>query len=357
MTGDLNTDYRVHKTALSLLAMGFRVECITAQCKAVMLPIPQPYAIRVMKLMFHRGPLFYAECNLRLFWYLIRHGSHTILSIDLDTLTGCRMANGLRQRRLIYDSHEYFPEVPELQHRPKVKKVWEWLERTMIKGVDKAYTVCGSIANIYKGKYGVHFDVVRNLPQRQRLTDVVPAIVDSRFVIVYQGAVNKGRGIIETIRALPLLDDVLLVIVGSGDEMDDVRHAIATLNVADKVMMIGRIPFAAMMPYTRSAKVGLCLLENIGLNYYFSLPNRIFDFALAGIPVLASNFPEIRKVVGQHGTGVLIDDLQPETIAHAINNMRNDTEGYRKMCENAQNASKTLVWENELPVLERIYKM
>ncbi|PZX14382.1 glycosyltransferase involved in cell wall biosynthesis [Breznakibacter xylanolyticus] len=355
LTGDMNTDYRVHKTAMSLMSMGYRVECVTAQCKAVRLPSSKPYSIKVLRLMFRNGPLFYAEFNLRLWWYLIYNPSHTVLSIDLDTLTGCRMAKWLGRFRLVFDSHEYFPEVPELQHRPVVKKVWQWLERHTIGGVDRAYTVCGSIADIYQKKYGVPFQVVRNLPELKSMTHVQPAIVDSRFKLVYQGAINKGRGIVETIRALAYLDNVLLVIVGSGDETELVQREVERVGVQHKVLMTGRIPFDELPAYTLSADVGLCLLENIGLNYYYSLPNRIFDFAQAGIPVLASNFPEIRKVVGDMGTGLLLDDLNPETIARAIEQLRGDKVAYQMMCDNAIKASRELVWECDLPVLRNVF--
>lgn len=294
--------------------------------------------------------------NLRLFFYLISRPSKVILSIDLDTLPGCTWAAKLKRVPLVFDSHEYFPEVPELQHRPAIKKLWMWLEGKFVPCIDKGYTVCQSIADIYKNKYGIGFEVVRNLPSSQKSYNAKAALSDPRFKMVYQGAVNLGRGLLETIEALPLLDDVVLVVVGDGDITAQVKQRVADLGVADKVVFVGKVPFSQLSGYTASADLGLCLLENLGLNYYYSLPNRIFDFALAGKPILASNFPEIAAVVGKHQTGLLVDDLKPSTIANAIEKLKTDPELHKELSSNAFCVGKTLVWENELPILERIYK-
>lgn len=351
LTGDLSIDYRVHKTAISLIKQGWHVQCISRNKKEFGALSNQPYQTKILKTLFKTGALFYAEYNVRLFFYLLLRSSQVVLSIDLDTLTGCFFATRIRNRRLVFDSHEYFPEVPELQHRPMIKSVWIGLERFLVPKVDKAYTVCESIANLYKDKYGKDFKVVRNLPLAKRLQNAKGALNDKRFKLVYQGAVNLGRGIFETLDALKMLDDVVFVIVGAGDEINRVKEYVNKNELGSKVQMVGKVPFDELASYTQSADVGMCLLENIGLNYYYSLPNRIFDFALAGVPVLASRFPEIEKVVSGYGTGKLIDDLNAKTIADAIIEMQNDKEQYQQMVENSINASKELTWENEESIL------
>ena len=356
LTGDLSTDYRVHKTSMSLIKLGYDVLCISRIKKGFGDTSKKDYDIKLIKTLFEKGPLFYLEYNLRLFFYLTIHRSDVVLSVDLDTLPGCWLGTRFRGRKLIFDSHEYFPEVPELQHRKFVKNIWVFLEKFLVPRVDKAYTVCESIASIYREKYNKEFNVVRNLPMKQKMESDKQVISDNRFKIVYQGAINLGRGIFETLDAMKLLDDVLLVIIGDGDESQEVKNYINNNQLSSKVTVLGKIPFTKLAAYTQSADLGLCLLENIGLNYYYSLPNRIFDFALAGVPVLASNFPEIAKVVGHYHTGLLIDNLKPENIANSIKLLKEDKETYAIMAQNAVEASKHLIWENEESVLREVFE-
>lgn len=355
LTGDLTTDYRVHKTALTLLDMGFEIICVSRTKPGFGQFKETRYGASVLLTLFKRGPLFYMEFNLRLFIFLLFHSSSMVLSIDLDTLPGCWAGTRLRRRKLVFDSHEYFPESPELQHRPFVKNIWIWLERFLVCRVDKGYTVCDSIAEIYHQKYHANFKVVRNLPLASRSEISDPVVTDRRFKLVYQGAVNLGRGIFETLRAMHLLEDVLLIIVGDGDEMAKVKKYIEENQLSDCVWMTGKVPFHELPAYTSSADLGLCLLENIGLNYYYSLPNRIFDFAIAGKPILASGFPEIRKVVEKYGTGMLIEDLEPGTIAGAIREMQTNRLLVEQMSQNARKAALELTWENESVILKDIF--
>jgi glycosyltransferase involved in cell wall biosynthesis len=351
----MSIDYRVHKTAETLLSMGYEVICVARRRKDYGRVTQAPYRVVYLQTLWERGPLFYLVFNLRLWWWLLRHRVDKVLSIDLDTLTGCSLGARWRKIPLIFDSHEYFPEVPELQHRPAVKKMWLWLESTFVPRIDKGYTVCRSIADIYQQKYGVLFEVVRNLPQRQKLSLMDVQTKPEAFTLVYQGAVNMGRGLLEVLDALLLLPGVRLVVVGDGDCLSQVKARTAALALNGQVEFVGKLPFSELGRYTASAHVGLCLLENLGLNYYYSLPNRIFDFAQAGVPVLASNFPEIRAVVAEYGTGLLVDDLLPETIAQAIVRLRDDKVAYQTMCDKALKVATELVWENEVAVLERVF--
>jgi glycosyltransferase involved in cell wall biosynthesis len=353
LTGDMSIDYRVHKTAETLLGMGYDVVCVVRRRKGYGMAKDNPYRVVYLRTLWEEGPFFYLVFNLRIAWWIMWHRVHKVLSIDLDTLPGCAVGAKVRRVPLLFDSHEYFPEVPELQNRPMVKQMWLWLEKTFVPHIDRGYTVCRSIADIYQQKYGVPFEVVRNLPQRQKLAMVVAQPKPETFTMVYQGAVNMGRGLFETLDALVLLPCVRLVVVGDGDQLCQVKERANELMLGARVEFVGKVPFSALGRYTATAHVGLCLLENLGLNYYYSLPNRIFDFAQAGVPVLASNFPEIRSVVGLHGTGVLVDDLLPDTLAHAIRQLMNDPAAYRTMCDNGRRMAEQLVWENEAEVLMR----
>ena len=130
--------------------------------------------------------------------------------------------------------------------------------------------------------------------------------------LLYQGALNIGRGIREMIDVLPLLPDCRLVVAGDGDLLEQMKAYAAAQPWHDRVVFLGRVQPDRLCSLTAQASLGLCLLEDLGLNYRYSLPNRIADFAHAGVPVLATDFPEIRSVIEEYGTGTLVEPLPAE---------------------------------------------
>ena len=159
----------MHKICSSLTSVGFDVLLLGRKLPTSLPLIKRKYACTRFHLLFNKGPLFYAEYNIRLFLFLLFAKSDVLLSNDLDTLTANFLVSKLRNKHIVYDSHEYFTEVPELINRPKVKQIWERLEQKMLPQIKHAYTVCDSIAGIYKNKYGVcfYFTTVK-LSSRQR---------------------------------------------------------------------------------------------------------------------------------------------------------------------------------------------
>jgi glycosyltransferase involved in cell wall biosynthesis len=245
---------------------------------------------------------------------------------DTDALPANWLASRLRRKPLFFDAHEMFPEVPELVGRQRVKRFWTWIEHrlfpTLTKKGSAAVTVCQSIADIYAQRYGLHMEVVRNVPmafpvQSDSARKLMAEVGEGRRILLYQGAVNIGRGIEWIVQAMPLLPECVLVVAGVGDIYDELRAKAATM---DNVRFLGRVSPEVLHGLTGWASLGLSLLENRGLNYYYSLPNRIADFVQAGVPVLATDFPEIRRVVEQYGIGTLVAPVpfDPKTYTSAI---------------------------------------
>ena len=329
VTNDLVTDQRVDRTCRALTADGWRVTLVGRRLPHSPELAPRGYAVRRMRLLFRRSAAFYAEYNIRLFLLLLFSRADAVFSNDTDTLAACCLAARLRRKPLYYDAHELFPDVPELQGRPRVQKVWKWIERKALPHVTQAFTVSQSVADEYRRRYGIDMTVIRNVPDRiengeLRMENLLPhqdnnatcdtpsqlSILNSQFsILLYQGAVNIGRGIREMIDVLPLLPDCRLVVAGDGDLLEQMKAYAAAQPWHDRVEFLGRVQPDRLRALTAQATLGLCLLEDLGLNYRYSLPNRIADFAQAGVPVLATDFPEIRRVIEEYGTGTLVEPL------------------------------------------------
>ena len=307
VTNDLTTDQRVDRTCRALADDGWTVTLVGRRLHGSPALGPRPYTTRRLRLLFRRSVLFYAEYNLRLFLLLLLGREDCILSNDTDTL-----AARLRRKPLAFDAHELFPDVPELQGRPRVQAVWRQVERCCLPHVGQAFTVCQSVADIYRRRYGVDMTVVRNVPDRQPSAPRPGLAATPPYTLLYQGAVNVGRGITELVDVLQFLPDCRLVVAGDGDCLAaEQRHA-ASLPWHDRVQFLGRVQPQQLHTLTTQADLGLCLLQDLGLNYRFSLPNRIADFANAGVPILATSFPEIRRILIRYGTGTLTEPLPPD---------------------------------------------
>ncbi len=346
VTNDLTTDQRVNKTCLTLQKCGYRV-VEYGRLLPQSMPLERPYFILRKKLWFRTGPQFYIEYNIRLFLHLLFAEIDLIFSNDLDTLPAVWLASKIRHKKLIYDMHELFTEAPELINRPFVKWIWQKTEDFLLPKTTTRITVCQSISDFYKTNYNVNVNIVRNIPILRTKRDDKLISFPGKKIILYQGAINIGRGLEWVIDAMPFINDAILVIIGNGDIKNELEDKTKKAGLEHKVVFLGLKSSDVLHEYTSSADIGLCLLEEKGLNYYYSLPNRIFDYIHAGVPVLATRFPEITNIVERYKTGVLIDHYEPEFLAETINEMLKTPVN----TEHFETLSKELCWENEEKVL------
>jgi len=355
VTNDLVTDNRVHKVCTTLTKLGFNVMLVGR-----VLPISPPlnereYQCKRMQLFFQCGPLFYAEYNFRLFVFLLFSKFDLLLANDLDTLAANFMAAKIKNKPLVYDSHEYFTEVPELINRPRIQGVWETLEGLMIPKLKYAYTVCNSIANIYREKYGVGFKVVRNVPVKNTVSLELKKENDAHNIVLYQGAVNIGRGLKQAILAMQFLENTKLIIAGDGDIKSELENLVVEKSLHEKVEFAGRLPIDELAELTASADLGLSIEEDLGLNYRFALPNKLFDYIQANVPILITDLPEMVAVVQKYKIGEITDSLKSETLAQKIEHSLTDAVKREIWKENLKVAAKELVWEKEEGVLINMF--
>jgi glycosyltransferase involved in cell wall biosynthesis len=359
VTNDLATDQRVSRLCRTLCSEGFEV-ILTGRILRESLPLTgMPYKTRRVRHWFNKKMFFYAEYNIRLFFYLLFTRFDILHSNDLDTLPANYLASRIKRRPLVYDSHEYFTEVPGLAGRPVVKKIWEFIERKIFPHVQCVITVNDSIAEIYRKKYSRHIHVVRNLPERITIDPSASpsdyGLPENKKLIIMQGrGINRDRGAEEAIQAMRYIDNAVLVIAGDGDVLNDLKELVIRENSEDKVCFIPPVPYKELMKLTSICHCGLSLDKDTSLNYRFSLPNKLFDYIMAGIPVLASSLPEVSKIVDQYSTGLIATEVNPRHIAEKLKIILFDIPKV-SWKEKLSKASEELNWDKEKHKLSKLY--
>lgn len=360
VSNDLSTDQRVRKQCQSMHDAGYEVMLLGRQ-----LPdspdCVRPYQVKRFKLFFNKKAAFYAELNLRLFLNLLFVRVDLFYANDLDTLPANALASWLRRKPLVYDSHEFFTEVPEIQSRKWVKSTWSFLERTCIRRASLVLTVNASIAGLLRERYALpRVLVVRNVPDVN--VEIAPAsraelgLPEGVHLLILQGSgINVDRGAEELLEAMALTSGATLLIVGSGDAIPALRQRASAADLQGKVIFKPRMPYAEMMRYTRLADLGLSLDKDTNINYRYSLPNKVFDYVAAGIPMLVSDLVEVRNFVLSNAVGNIAESHDPQYLADRIQQMLADTEAMERYRNNARNLAPTIHWKLEYaPVLQAI---
>ncbi len=360
VVSDLVTDQRVHRTALSLHSKGLKV-ILVGRKKRSSLPMPvRPYEVKRFALWTESGPLFYIFFNIRLFFYLLFHRADVLVTNDLDTLLPNFVISKIKKSELFYDSHEYFTEVPELVNRPFVRGIWLSIEKFIFPKLKNVFTVNQSIADLYSNKYHVPVKVIRNLPiQKSEFNSTLTrhefGLPSDKKIFLFQGAgINVDRGAEEAIDAISSVENAVLLFIGGGDVIEKLQNKSQQLK--DKVFFLPKQPMETLYSYTALADFGLTLDKDTNLNYRFSLPNKLFDYIHAGLPVLATNLPEIKNIVDHYEVGLITPSISISDLAATMRLMMANQERIDSWKSNLKKASNELCWEKEQEKLYLIFK-
>lgn len=298
----------------------------------------------------NKGKLFYLEFNLRLLWYLLRQKTNAICAIDLDTILACGFTTTLNNIPLIFDAHEHFTEVPEVTNRKITKTIWHLIGKVFVPKAKLCYTVGPQLAELLGTIYKNHFEVIMNVPlsvdKVDRVDEVDKVNLENNGYILYQGALNKSRGLEQSILAMHQVENIKLLIAGEGDLSKELRELVVKEKLENKVQFLGFVQPTDLKQLTIKAKLGLNLLEPNGLSYYYSLANKFFDYMQAGVPCICANFPEYHAINEKYSCSILID-CEEGKISEAVNKLLSDSKFYLQLCENCKTASTHFNWMKE----------
>lgn len=358
---DLNFDYRIYREATSLLRAGYQVVIVASSFNSAPLkgwdnfevhPIPLDRSRSLRRLY----PLFWR----RAYRLLVEIHPDAYHAHDLDSLWPAVRAARRLDRPIVYDSHEFWTEQSSLVSRSLMRSCWSLLEKRLIRQVDRVITVSGSIAQSLKDRYSLDEVVVlHNLPLfrhkvQSNLIRETLDLPDDRPIVLYQGGFLTENGLREQIEAAAGLA-AALVLIGDGPSEQALRNQVRAARLDDQVFFIPRVPFHQLHSYTCSADLGLCLIKGTGKSFYYSLPNKLFEYMMAGLPVLASNFPEMQRIVRETRTGATVDPTNIVAIREQIATFLDNAE-QREACAKASlQAARQYNWEREAAQLTQLY--
>ncbi|MEO6582810.1 MAG: glycosyltransferase [Ferruginibacter sp.] len=357
---DLTTDQRVIRISNTLQQMGFEVFVIARKFKNSLSLDEYLFTATRIHCYFRKGIMQYAEFNFKLFLKLLFCKTDYFLANDLDVLIPNFVVSRLRNKKLFYDTHEYFTGVPELRNSPTKKRVWKFFEDWIFPNLTTVYTVNDSVKNKYHQEYGNQIGVIRNVPSA--IKNIAPPLIPMQWknkqILLLQGAgINEGRGGLELLEAMNYLStNYLLLFIGSGTQWHEIAQNRISWNLQGKVEMIDKLHPAKLQQYTAIAHIGFSLDSFADLNCLYNLPNKIFDYIQAGVPIIATGIPEVKQIMDRYKCGICIADNAPATIANAIKEMTEDKQMHLQFKVNCEQAAMELTWENESVKLKAIYQ-
>lgn len=339
MTSDFAFDQRMQRVVSTLSIEAMPIIIHRKKNNSPTLPNFRQISVATF---FKKGILFYIEFNAKLFFLLLRLKGNYVYLADTDTLAAGGMASYIISGKFILDQHELFTEVPELAKSPIKKKCWALVEHLFTKRMQLCLTVGEILAKIYSKKHQTTFHTIKNVP------NALPPLYqeNQEKLVIYQGAVNQGRGLHCAIDAMEFLPEFHLLIIGNGDITQELKLIAAKKSYHHRIVFKPAVLPQELQIYTKKAMFGLNLIEKNSLSYYYSLANKFFDYLQAEIPSINMKFPEYENILNKQPFGIMINQLDPKELAQAITN-NSEKDKYLEIKQLCKQIKAEYTWEKE----------
>jgi len=353
VSNDLVADQRVMKMAEVYRDLGWDPVLVGRDLKGDYADVG--FAAHRIQLSWNRGPLFYLDLNLRFFLFLVRQKQlDLVVSNDTDTLLCARLAKLFKSFAWVYDSHEYFEGVPEIQDKPLVRKVWRWIENFSLPKVDLKITVSKAVSVLFQDRGFSNFEIVRNVP-KQKMALAKKRLPDGELHLLYPGMLNPGRGLDELLEAMAQLKEqpIHLTIMGEGSYASILHQKVRQLDLESRVSFTGKRPYQEVWERMHQCDLGIVLEKPMGLSFQAALPNKIFDFMQAGVPVLAgAGLPEVNAVLKEVPFGIQVE-VNASCIASELKGLLSNKQRLKELGEIGQKEAHRFTWEEESEILKK----
>lgn len=330
LVGDPSASSRALRQLRALDALGAEVSVLGIGELTDPNALPDGLAARMLPRPGGRGPAWFWAVHRAIQREVLRQPAALYLASDLYVLPSLSAAAMRHGGALVFDSRELYGHLDASAGRPLVRATWQALERRFIHRADAVLTVSDGIADRLAETYGISRPVVLpNVPDRptpppsDRLRRELAIPDDGRTLVLYQGLFREGRGLHTLLKAARDIDSVRLAFIGEGPLDADLRQRATALG--DRARVHPFVPPAALASYTVGADVGACLIEPLTESLRLSLPNKLFEYLNARVPVLASPLPEIRRVVEAYEVGILAHPSDPRAVTDALHRCTDPT--------------------------------
>ena len=297
--------------------------------------------------------LFYAAFKCLLLKELFTTKADLYFAEEIYSLPFVKLRSIFGKSKVYYNSRELYAFLGGLRNRRFIQKIFVLIEKVLIHRVDLVLTTGEMDSEFLHNYYGItNTLVIRNIPKLSQPTSKIDirkqlSINPKTKILLYQGVLIDGRGIELVISNLSKINDSVLVLLGDGERKQKWQDFAKEMNVSERVFFLGTIPQDELINYTAAADVGVCLIENISVSYYHALPNKLFEYIMAGLPVISSSLPQMKKIVDDYKVGRCVDLEKNENIDLAINKMLQSDEELQQYKNNCNKASKELNWDVE----------
>lgn len=301
---------------------------------------------------------------LKFIWHLILSLMKSPASIffaeDIYTLPLVVIFAKLKRAKVYYDSRELFGHIAGLKDKKFKQSFWRGVEKFFIKKADHVIVTGRMDEDYLTQEYNLKNTLlIRNLPRYYKSPMHFDLhsnlqIVKGKKIILYQGLILKGRGIELIYNVLKALPDYVFIIIGGGDFVSYYKELAARMDLVDQVYFLGKLTQEELPKVTSAADVGAALIENLSISYYYALPNKLFEYIMAEVPVLVSNLPQMKEIVNKYDVGFAINPEKKEEIISALKKISTDSELREKFKQNCKKASEELNWEKEITNLLQV---